>query len=99
MWKRDPMDFQKIAIAKILMMTCKDEASTAILLAQATCRGKSMVPMTVGTVTQGVIVVIENAQALSADQISKFSTADQQHGPIEAFQLDSISGEKDQKTV
>ena len=81
------------------MMACKTEASTAILLVQATGRGKSMVPMTIGTVTQGVIVVVENTQALLADQIRKHSTAGQQCGTIEAFQLGSTSREIDQKEL
>ena len=54
-----------------------------------------MVPMTVGSVTRGVILIIENTQALSADQVSKFDDVNRTFGPVEAFHLDSIKSQTD----
>ena len=74
-WDRDPHEFQREAISRLLMMTCTPYHPTALLLVQSTGGGKSMVPMTVGSVTRGVTVIIENTQSLAADQVSKFENA------------------------
>ena len=90
MWNRYPNEFQRVAISRILMMGCQAYGATAVLLVQSTGGGKSMVPMTVGNVTCGVILIIENTQALSADQVSKYTGVNRAFGPVEAFQLDII---------
>ena len=95
MWNCHPNEFQRVAISRILMMGCKAYGSTALLLVQTTGGGKSMVPMTIGSVTCGVILIIENTQALSADQVSKYSDVNRSFGPIEAFQLDTIKNQSD----
>ena len=48
-----------------------------------------MAPMTVGAVTCGVTLIIENTQSLAVDQVLKFNNANSHHGPIDAFQLDT----------
>ena len=53
-----------------------------------------MVPITVGNVTCGVIL-IKNTQALSADQVSKYTDVNKGFGPIEAFQLDTIKSQSE----
>ena len=88
-WNRNPHKFQREAIACLLMMTCDPYHPTALLLAQSTGGGKSMAPMTVGAVTCGVTLIIENTQSLAVDQVLKFNNANSHHGPIDAFQLDS----------
>ena len=95
MWNRSPKEFQRLAISQILMMGCKAYGSTAMLLVQSTGGGKSMVPMTAGSVTCGVIFIIENTQALSADQVSKYADVNREFGPVEAFQLDIIKNQLD----
>jgi len=67
-----------------------------MLLVQGTGVGKSAVPQTVGTVTCGVTLVIENTLSLSADQHSKIKNANPGHGPIKAFHLDSIRTKRNQ---
>ena len=57
--------------------------------------GSPWFQMTVGSVTCGVILIIENTQALSADQVSKFNDVNRTFGPVEAFQLDSIKSQSD----
>ena len=89
-WNRKPHDFQREAIARLLMMTCNPYHPTALLLVQSTGGGKSMVPMTVGSVTRGVTLIIENTQSLAADQVLKFQQANSTYGPIKAFHLDTI---------
>ena len=89
-WSREPHEFQGEAIARLLMMTCNPYHPTALLLVQSTGGGKSMVPMTVGSVTRGVTLIIENTQSLAADQVSKYNQANNSYGPIKAFHLDAI---------
>ena len=84
-WERHPHEFQREAIARLLMMTCAPYHPTALLLVQSTGGGKSMVPMTVGSVTRGVTLSIENTQPLAADQVSKFRNVNSNYGPIKAF--------------
>ena len=94
-WDCNPHEFQREAIARLLMMTCDPYHPTALLLVQSTGGGKSMVPMTVGCVTCGVTLVLENTQSLAADQVSKFKTPNTIHGPIKAFELDRYKNEND----
>ena len=49
-----------------------------------------MVPMTVGSVTRGVTLIIENTQSLAADQVSKFQQANTTYCLIKAIHLDAI---------
>ena len=72
------------------MMTCSPYHPTALLLVQSTGGGKSMVPMTFGSVSRGVTLIIENTLSLSADQVSKFRFSSSKYGPIKAYQLDSV---------
>ena len=89
-WNRNPKEFQREAIARLLLMKCQPHTPSALLLVQGTGGGKSMVPMTVGITTCGVTLIIENTQSLSADQVSKFDVANTAYGPVKAFHLDSI---------
>ena len=89
-WNRTPRDFQREAMPRLLMMRCIPNTPSAMLLVQGTGGGKSAVPQTVGAVTRGVTLVIENTLSLSADQHSKIKSANTAHGPIKAFHLDSI---------
>ena len=89
-WNRNPKEFQREAIARLLLMKCQPHTPCALLLVQGTGGGKSMVPMTVGITTCGVSLIIENTQSLSADQVSKFDVANTAYGPVKAFHLDSI---------
>ena len=77
------------------MMTCAPYHPTDLLLVQSTGGGKSMVPMTVGSATRGVTLIIENIQSLTAEQASKFRNANTSYGPIKACQLDSIRLQSD----
>ena len=95
MWNRSPNEFQKLAISRLLMMGCKAYGSTAMLLVQSTGGGKSMVPMTIGTVTHGVILIIKNTQVLLADQVGKYANVNKAFGPVEAFQLDTIKSKSE----
>ena len=89
-WNRTPRDFQKEAIPRLLMMRCVPNTPSAMLLVQGNGGGKSAVPQTVGAVTCGVTLIIENTLSLSADQHSKIKSANKAHGPIKAFHIDSI---------
>ena len=94
-WECCPHKFQREAIARLLMMTCSPYHPTALLLVQSTGGGKLMVPMTFGSVTRGVTLIIENTQSLAADQVSKFRNSSSRYGPIKAYQLDSIRFQSD----
>ena len=89
-WNRTPRDFQNEAIPRLLMMRCIPNTPSAMLLVQGTGGGKSAVPQTVGAVTRGVTLIIENTLSLSADQHAKIKEANTAHGPVKAFHLDSI---------
>ena len=81
------------------MMRCVPNTPSAMLLVQGTGGGKSAVPQTVGTVTCGVTLIIENTLSLSADQHSKIKKAKPGHGPIKSFHLDSIRTERNQQKL
>ena len=89
-WNRTPMDFQREAIPRLLMMRCVPNTPQALLLVQGTGAGKSAVAQTVGIVDCGVTLVIEETLALAADQQSKVKSASNANGPVLAYQLDSI---------
>ena len=95
-WNRTPRDFQNEAIPRLLMMRCIPNTPSAMLLVQGTGGGKSAVPQTVGAVTRGVTLIIENTLSLSADQHAKINKANITHGPIKAFHLDSIRTKRNQ---
>ena len=95
-WNRTPRDFQNEAIPRLLMMRCIPNIPSAMLLVQGTGGGKSAVPQTVGAVTRGVTLIIENTLSLSADQHAKIKQANTTHGPVKAFHLDSIRMKRNQ---
>jgi superfamily II DNA helicase RecQ len=98
-WNRTPRDFQNEAIPRLLMMRCVPNTPSAMLLVQGTGGGKSAVPQTVGAVTCGVTLIIENTLSLSADQHSKIKHANPGHGAIKSFHLDSIRSERNQQKL
>ena len=89
-WNRAPIDFQREAIPRLLMMRCAPYNPQALLLVQGTGGGKSAVAQTVGCVDCGVTLIIVETLALAADQRSKVTSANGLYGPILAYQLDSI---------
>ena len=89
-WDRTPVDFQREAIPRLLLMRCAPNTPHALLLVQGTGGGKSAVAQTVGCVDCGVTLVIVETLALAADQRSKVVSANGIYGPILAYQLDSI---------
>ena len=89
-WSNTPRNFQREAIPYLLMMRCHPNSPSPLLLIQGTGGGKSAVPQTVGVVTRGVTLIIENTLSLSADQQSKIKRASDVNGPVRAFHLDSI---------
>ena len=98
-WNRTPRDFQNEAIPRLLMMRCIPNKPAAMLLVQGTGGGKSAVPQTVGCVTRGITLIIENTLSLSADQHSKIDKANTAYGTIKAFHLDSIRTKHNQDMV
>ena len=98
-WNRTPCNFQKEAIPRLLMMRCVPNNPSAMLLVQGTGCGKSAVPQTVGAVTRGVSLIIENTLSLSADQHSKIKSANTAHGPVKAFHLDLIRTKRNKDKV
>ena len=89
-WNRTPNDFQREVIPRLLMMRCTPNIPQALLLVQGTGGGKSAVAQTVGVVDCGVTLVIEDLLAVATDQKSKVRSASNAHGPILAYQLDSM---------
>ena len=89
-WDRTPVEFQREAIPRLLLMRCAPNTPHALLLVQGTGGGKSAVAQTVGCVDCGVTLVIVETLALAADQRSKVVSANGIYGPILAYQLDSI---------
>lgn len=92
-WDRSPRQFQLDAISNIIKMRCDKFFPQATLLVQGTGGGKSGVYQGIGTVDAGVTIVLENTLSLSSDQLSKISEANEECGPIEAYQLDSIKSQ------
>lgn len=89
-WNRTPVEFQREAIPRLLLMRCAPHTPQALLLVQGTGGGKSAVAQTVGCVDCGVTVVIVETLAFAANQRSKLIIANGIYGPILAYQLDSI---------
>ena len=83
-----PNPFQQRIIPQILMMMKGMTQPRPLLLVQSTGGGKSAVPQTCGCTKAGVTIVLENTQALGADQCSKL---DQLQSPnIITYQLDLL---------
>ena len=72
------------------MTSCKACNSTATLLIQSVEGVKSVVAMTIGNITCRVILIIENTQALSANQVSKSTNTIRAYRLVKAFQLVTI---------
>ena len=89
-WDMTPIDFQREAIPRLLMMRCAHHNPQALLLVQGTGGGKSAVAQTVGCVDCGVTLIIVETLALAADQRSKVTSANGIYEPILAYQLDLI---------
>ena len=89
-WHRTPIDFQREAIPRLLMMRCTPNIPQALLLVQGTGGGKSAVAQTVGVVDCGVTLVIEELLSVATDQKTKVKSASNAYGPVLAYQLDSV---------
>ena len=88
-WGRTPMDFQREAIPRLLMMRCAPYTPQALLLVQGTGGGKSAVAQTVACIDCGVTLIIVETLALAADR-SKIEKSNRLYGPVLAYQLDSL---------
>ena len=66
-------------------MFCKDNDPSSMLLINGTGRGKLTFPQTVGVVTCGVTLIIENTLSLGSNQKSKFKDTNLENGPVYAF--------------
>ena len=89
-WGRTPLDFQREAIPRLMMMRCAPYTSQALLLVQGTGGNKSAVAQTVACIDCGVTLIIVETLALAADQRSKIVRANRLYGPVLAYQLDSL---------
>ena len=98
-WSKQPRSYQIREITTIIKMHCKGEESTSILLVQVTGTGKFTVPKTVGVITCGVTLVLENTLSLGADQSSKFINVSQNYGPVIAYQLESLLADEYVKSI
>jgi len=92
-WNRTPIDIQREAIPRILMMRCTPNVPQALLLVQGTGGGKSVVAQTVGGIDCGVTLVIEELLDVATDQKTKVKSASNAYGPVLAYQLDSIKNQ------
>ena len=89
-WNRTPIDFQREAVPRLLIMRCVPNTPQTLLLVQGTGAGKSAVAQTVGIVNRGITLVIEETLALAADQQSKVKSASNANGLVLAYQLDTV---------
>ena len=74
-------------------MSCEDHKLSSLVLIQGTGSGKSTAPLIVGVVACGITIMLENNLSLCVDQTSKFYAANQENGPVQALQVDSIKTE------
>ena len=88
-WGCTPMDFQREAIPRLLMMRCAPYTPQALLLVQGTGGGKSAVAQTVACIDSQGHPQVETL-ALAADQRSKIQKSNGLYGPVLAYQLDSL---------
>lgn len=70
-WNRTPIDFQRKAIPRLLMMRCVPNIPRGLLLVQGNGAGKYTVSQTVGLLDFDMALVIKETLALAADQQSK----------------------------
>ena len=76
-------------------MHCTYQKPLSMMLIQGTGDGKSTLPQTVGVVTYGVSLIIENTLCLGAYQQSKFKNAVKMNSSVKAFQLESYTSDED----
>lgn len=79
---RTPMDFQREAFPRPLMMRCAPYTPNELLLVQGTGVGKPVVAQTVACINCGVILVIVETLALAVDQRSKIEKSNGLYGPV-----------------
>ena len=71
-----PNPLRRLIIPKILLTMKKRLQPRPILLVQGTGAGKSAVPQTCGCTSPGITIILENTQALGADQKGKLDNLD-----------------------
>ena len=98
-WSKKSGSYQLRAITSLLKMHYKGKHTTSITLVQDTRKGKSIVLQTVGAITCGVTLVLENTLSLGANQRSKFDDASQTHGSVIAYHLESLIDEANVKSL
>ena len=86
-WDQTPIDFQREAIPRLLMMRCVPNIPQALLLVQGRGARKLAVAQTVGIVDCCVTLVIKETLALAVDQQSKVKSASNVNGPVLAYQF------------
>ena len=87
-----PNPFQQRIIPQILMMMKGMTQPRPLLLVRSTGGGKSVVPQTCGCTKAGVTIVLENTQALGADQCSKLDKLNKAN--IITYQLDLLKSDQ-----
>ena len=92
-----PYPFQQQVIPSILMMMKQRIQPQPILLVQSTGGGKSAVPQTCGLTVPGVTIVLENKQALGADQSGKLINVATNNNVT--FHLDPIKSTNERRYI
>jgi superfamily II DNA helicase RecQ len=92
-----PYPFQQQVIPSILMMMKQRIQPQPILLVQSTGGGKSAVPQTCGLTVPGVTIVLENTQALGADQSGKLINVANNNNVT--FHLDPIKSTNERRYI
>ena len=69
---------------------CVTYSTCPLLFVDRTGSGKIHITRVAGVVEKGITLIIVNIHALSADQMAKYVTANQEYGAVEAHNVDEV---------
>lgn len=87
----NPSDIQINVTSNLLIMNMNKIPPNPILMVQPTGSGKSLIPLTFGTIAKGVVLVIENTLSLASDQCNRIKRVNQFQGhAVSSIHLNNI---------
>ena len=96
----NPTQVQIDVTSKLLLMNLQYVPPNPILMVQPTGSGKTLVPLTYGTIVKSVIIIIENTLSLSSDQCNRVKDVKQIQGhPVSSIHLNNIRTTSQKKAV
>ena len=96
----NPTEVQIDVTSKLLMMNLNKVPTNPILMEQPTGSGKTLIPLTYGTIVKGVIIFIVNTLSLASGQCNRVKQVNKLHGhAVSSIHLNNIQSSSQKKYV